>query len=178
MAFLGLAQLVCCAGWGGGSSSAVPARNSSVPIHLRHDRYATIVNGHARIVDKRERTRQRDGATMAPAFSLLVEQLHTAASRRSSFSTPFALIAFAKGQQIIFAVTPYVNNCFKSFVAALERELDRSLFEIFEFVIILDDQSFVATACMFACFDQQVEPLLGGVVGDAFEAPIRLGRAK
>src|SRR5262245_51111088 len=178
MAFLGLAQLVCCAGWGGGSSSAVPARNSSVPIHLRHDRYATIVNGHARIVDKRERTGQRDGATMAPAFSLFVEQLHTAASRRSAFSTPFALIAFAKGQQIVFTVAAYVNDCFKSFVAALEREVDKSILDVSEFVVVLYDASFVATSCMFACFDQQVEPLLGGVVGDAFEAPIRVGRAK
>jgi hypothetical protein len=63
-----------------------------------------------------------------------------------------------------------VNDCFKPFIAAFEGELDGSLFDIFKFTVVFDDQNFVAAFRVFARLDQQVETMIGCVVRNPFEA--------
>ena len=47
-----------------------------------------------------------------------------------------------------------------------------------EFIVILNDHGLVAASCMFARFNQQVEPSLGGVIGNAFVAKIPMRQPK
>ena len=85
------------------------------------------------------------------SFSFLLEQLHAPAARLPALAAAFALVAFAKREQIVLVVAPHVSHGFKSLVAALEREVDGPILEIFEFVVVLNDRGLVATvACLRA----------------------------
>ena len=75
-------------------------------------------------------------------------------------------------------IAPHVRDRFKSLVAALEDEVERPFLEEMEFIVILNDHGLVAASCVFARFNQQVEPLLGRVIGDAFVARIPMRQAK
>ena len=69
-------------------------------------------------------------------------------------------------------IATHMRDRFKSFVAALEWEVERPFLEEMEFIVILNEHGLVAASCVFARFNQQVEPLLGGVVGNALVAKI------
>jgi hypothetical protein len=73
---------------------------------------------------------------------------------------------------VVLAAAARVNHSFESFIAALELEVDSPLFEVFKLVVTLNDQGFVATPRLLAGFNQQIEPLFGGVIGDAVIAAI------
>ena len=152
-------------------------------VDLRDDRHAAVIDGHARIIDKRERwSAARWCSTCCQRFRFFSNSCTRPPPGFLPLLAALALVAFAKRKQIVLAVAPHVSHCFKSFVAALEREVEGPLLEIFEFVVVLNDRGLVATARLFACFDQQIVPLLGGVVGDAFvaanpRAPFQTGRS-
>src|SRR6516165_7705266 len=99
---------------------------------------------------------------MPPPLSFLLEHLHSPTARFPPLFATFALVTLAESQEIIRVVAPHVGHRFKSLVAALECEVDRSILEVAEFVVVLHDQGLVATAHLFACLDQQIVPLLGG----------------
>ena len=107
---------------------------------------------------------------MAPRLFGFLEHLYATTARRSAFATAFAVVALAQCQQIVLVFTPQIGDGLEPLIAAFEDKVGWAILDVLEIAIVLDDQSLVAALGMFACFDQQVEPLLAIVVRDALEA--------
>src|SRR5262245_61465823 len=115
---------------------------------------------------------------MSPATLFLLKHLDAPPTGLPTLGTTFAFIAFTQRQDIVPIIATHVRDRFKSLVAALEREVDRPLFEVIKLVVVFNDHGLVAAAGVLTGFNQQIEPLLRRVVGDSLIAAIRMRQSK